>query len=174
MKIPKHVSLTTGTLVLAILLGVVIASHNPAPQPTHVDFNETGITQPAEPAPAETTPAAATSITTPAVQAQAASADTTPPSVPAQNDPTPPADPPAPVVAVSAAVSDWSDPVPTDSRFGIGTNPLPTVVRYRYCLWTYSDGSTQKRTYAAKYSTVSGGMSYLDDPTYDCTVATAP
>jgi hypothetical protein len=76
--------------------------------------------------------------------------------------------------ATDATATAWSDPVTTDSRFGTKSGPLPTVVSYHSCIWTYSDGSTQQQIYATKYATVSGGMSSLVDPTYDCLIATAP
>lgn len=96
-----------------------------------------------------------------------------------QSDPTPP-----PVTAVSAAISGWSTPVPTDSKFGLqcvnlsqcqpGTTQLPTVITSRYCIWTYSDGSTQQQVYDSKYSTLSGSQVIYNESTYDCTVANAP
>lgn len=96
-----------------------------------------------------------------------------------QSDPTPPL-----VTAISAAISGWSAPVPTDSKFGLqctnpsqcqpGTTQLPTVILYRYCIWTYSDGSTQQQTYDSKYSTLSGDKVIYNESTYDCTVANAP
>lgn len=78
------------------------------------------------------------------------------------------------MTAVSAHVSGWSDPQPTDSKFSIGQDPLPTIVQYRYCLWTYSDGSTQQQVYQTKYSTTSGNDGMMADPAYDCTVDNAP
>lgn len=87
---------------------------------------------------------------------------------------TPEADVPNSVVATGVTLTGWSDPESTDSKFSICTTPLLTVVRYRYCTWTYSDGSTQQQTYITKYSTVSGSQVVRSDPGFDCTVSNAP
>jgi hypothetical protein len=58
---------------------------------------------------------------------------------------------------VSAVLQPWTDPVPTTSQeseidptTGKET-PIPTEVQYEYCLYTYSDGSTQTTTIVTRW-----------------------
>jgi cytoskeletal protein RodZ len=190
---PKTVSVSLASVGVAFLSGMALTAHPVLPAQRITGLKTTTSTTTAvagtvtdptaptpSPSPADTTssaptaPAADPSTTT--TSSSSAPANTTPPA-----DPTPAA--PA-VTAVSAAVTGWSDPQPTDSKFGLGCpdlsrcpsgyTPSPTVVSYRYCIWTYSDGSTRQQEYETKYSTVSGDMSVVDDPALDCTVANAP
>jgi hypothetical protein len=48
-----------------------------------------------------------------------------------------------------------------------------STIQYRYCVYGYSDGSTQQREYGSK-TTFSGGVAALEDPSFDCTIASAP
>jgi cytoskeletal protein RodZ len=172
---PKTVSVSLASVGVAFLSGMALTAHPVLPAQRITGLQTTTstttavagtVTDPTAPAPspspadttssAPTAPAADPSTTT--TSASSAPADTTPPA-----DPTPAA--PA-VTAVSAAVTGWSDPQPTDSKFGLGCPDLSRC--------PYSDGSTRQQEYETKYSTVSGGMSFVDDPALDCTVANAP
>ena len=170
----KRPLITLATAIPALLVGMIIASH-PAPvsKPAAVDFRNTDLTvdDPApadpktDPAPSEPTPSepVPTDEQTPSLSDQQ----------PAQVN-TPEVDFPDLVVATDATLTGWSDPQPTDSKFSVGTTPSPTVVQYRYCVWTYSDGSTQQQTYSTRYSNASGSLSYETGPDFDCTLSTAP
>ncbi len=187
MSIPKRALFTIGTIAPALLFGVVIAMHSPiSAAPTPLNIAKTSLTELAEPttpddslAPSDnastTQPTDHTGTPTDARSATSDGQDQTRPD--ADSDPAPPTDPPASVGATDAEVTDWSDAVPTDSLFSSGGVPQPTVVNYRYCIWTYSDGSTQQQVYQTKYATAPGAaiaISSISYASFDCTVATAP
>jgi hypothetical protein len=172
MTLPKQPLITLSATVSAILVGLILGSHLITAKPT-VTLHPSSITILSDPAPAD--PVTTDPTTPPADSTQpAAPANTQTTNTSTQTDTTPPPDTPATVVAVSATVTDWGNPEPTTSLWSVDGTPLPTVVQHRYCVWTYSDDSTQQQLYASKYSTVNGTASTIVDPTFDCTVATAP
>src|SRR5579863_3322578 len=159
MTTPKRALFTLGTIAPALLLGIVITSHGPlSTAPTPLDATKSSLTQTVDPAPTDDSSAPSSDATTPPAPTDQASAPTDDQSAAPSGqqqvqtdtgtDPTPPADPPAAPVATSAALSDWTAPVP-------GTRPNATaggMVQYRYCVYTYSDGSTQEQLYQTKYT----------------------
>jgi hypothetical protein len=186
MRIPKQAFLTIGIAASTSLLITGIALHRSSPKPAHLSLNKSSIIQPdketASVAPTPTEPATLGSSTT------TTQSNTNQPKPPApSNDQTPPNNKPndiPPITAVNATFTGWTDPQPTESKFGLGCEdlskcpngytPFPTVVQYRYCIWTYTDGSTQQRVYQTWFHTVGGGMAIGPDSVIDCTIAAAP
>lgn len=198
IDVPKQAMITPVLIVFSVLVGMAIASHGSVPPKRNaVNFKSAGASQHSSPAPAvqstrhgSAPQVAADSTTAPLISSKSSGSSGAAPV--SESQPSAPAPQPtshiAAVIAVNAIITDWSDPQPTDSKFGLGCRdssgsctPIawPTVVQYRYCIWTYSDDSTRQRIYATQYSTVDGatgsvtGSAFIE-PTYDCTVANAP
>lgn len=185
MKLPKQalITITTAATIAPIaLIAAVAAFYHPAPpSPSAVTVKgasttvrdsttSTSTVHPSAPAEATST---TDSTTAPdrATSAHSAPANTNTVSDTSQ---TPSGESAPAVVAVSATLSDWSAPVPAPSITKPDGTEITYTVSYQYCVWTYSDGSTQKLVYATRHIPGPGGIFSYNDPAYDCTVATAP
>src|SRR5262249_12655901 len=178
--------LVIGSATPALLLGMAIASHHSSPKPTHVALNKISITQPSKQAKStvavETTPNApatlGSSTTTAPTDTTSNQPTTTATSHIPQNIQTPPSEPqpPAPVVAVSATLSDWKylgDVI--NVCVGVNSGGCSNS-QGQYCIYTYSDNSTKQRLYATRGIFQNGTIfNYqLVQPTLDCSISTAP
>lgn len=162
MHILKSALITAATVTPLVVIGLA-AEHLPAQPSKALSFHPSGLTTQSDES--GSTPSAGSSEA-PAVQDQST------PSAPANNQIQAPAqqeaDQQPAVTAVDTETSDWSAPIP---------NPNPNATpngteQYKYCVYTYSDGSTQQRVYQTKDSWP--GITSVTDPGFDCTVATAP
>jgi hypothetical protein len=170
--VPKQVTIMFAMVVMGVLLGVVLASHGSVSGKSGAvefkgasDSQSGGVTSDEHSTQTHgvVAPSAAGGVgTSPSASRPAQQI------APAEPVGTPPASGTSAVVAVSASLSDWTAPV-SDTR----PNSVPGgTVQYRYCTWTYSEGSTKQKLYQDWYHWP--GVSSMADPTYDCTVANAP
>lgn len=174
---PKSVSISLVTIACAFIGGMALTAHGQLSQSSvrPLDARTTDViatasdptTTTAPSAPATSSPTTTTTDTTtstaPATSTTlSAPTDTQTGTTTTQGTATPA------VTAVSADVSDWSDPSPAGQPY-----PQGTMVRYVYCTWTYSDGTTQQVVMRTRYTYQNGSdVQLLGDTT--CDVASAP
>lgn len=187
MKVPitvRTISISIAAVATAFVCGIAVTSHQQTVAPFLGSYKaaSTTTTDPSTTT-AQVSTTAPTSTTTPSTTTTAPSTPlmTTSPSsstsLSTGTSSTQTTTQPA-VTAISAQVTAWSNPVPAATPI----SATQTMVSYRYCVWTYSDGSTQQATYQTRYGTADPtasnvttiGVSSVVDPTYDCTIASAP
>jgi hypothetical protein len=179
MRIPKQGLLTIGVAASTSLLITGIALHHNTPKTTHLALNNSSIIQPTKPTmtvtstsaiPATLGSSTTTYTSTNSPAAPAPTSNQKPPSDPSNN-------PTTPVTPVSAKLSDWQNDNVSEIFVG-GAHDGQSLQRQRqYCVYTYSNSSTQQRTYALRYiwsdGTIEPDTKDAVTP-FDCSINTAP
>lgn len=168
---PKALSVSLTTIAVAFIGGMAFAAHPAVPQPV-TRFKTTsavaqGTSDPTvdptvtlDPTTPTTTTASSTSTSSTSSTSGSTATTTDTPQAPQA-----PASDPAPtVVAVSATVSDWS---------AVVTHADGSAEQDKYCVYTYSDDTTQQVLYENRIS-YAGGVRVLPEPLFDCTLVNAP
>lgn len=174
---PKTASVSLAAAGLAFVSGMALVSRQTMPQGVHLykvaaDTTATQSTSPAAPSISSPSSAAApvrvTQTTDSTALSTSPASDTTTGSAPvAPQSNTAPA-----ATAVSAELGDWSDPAPA----GDG-QPQGTTVQYVYCIWGYSDGSSQQAISKTLYTYPRHGSATVTAEQFGdvtCDVAHAP
>lgn len=171
-KLPKKLIGAT-IITLAFVVGAAVSLNGQPSQPVKTQAlkfssDNAAAASVTQPSPEPTTNTSATTRIVSSDDPVAQSSDSTPttdtttPQTPADNQAVS-----DPVTAVSATLSDWSDPEGTNNS------------QIQYCMFTYSDGSTKQVMYETKTSSpksnMQGGAS-VETVGYGaaCTLANAP
>lgn len=151
---PRTVSISLAAVVVAFVSGMAAVAYHAAPQVVHlykatadISTTQTTSTAPGSTATAQPAPATSTSTTSPTslistnspMPTSPRTTTTAPTGAPITTSTTPA------MTAVSAQLTGWSDPVQASPTQSKQLNlPQGTLVRYVYCMWTYSGGSTRQ------------------------------
>lgn len=194
MRLPRTPLVATiiaaGFILPSFVLGLLVAIQPATHAKTQPRISLSSTMSKTQTEPSATT-STTTSTTTPAsINLITQPSETNTPHTSTLAIPATPATPPAPqknstpIIALSAVLSDWTQPQPTDSKFGLGCRDTsrcpggytayPTFVQYRYCIWTYSDNSTQQKLYEDWYWSPNTSMQIIPEPLIDCTITNAP